>query len=985
MADEDDDILPRRGPGAPARITVRPQRPTGVPQGQGWEPVGQEPLVHPEAPQNETPPISFADRWEPVSQEPVGASGAEPLPQQGGPQENAPTGQPDEAAPPQDDPWEPVAQDQSDPFELAALRTRQGVKPGAGRVPGITTRFLSEYAPYKLGQLAATGRDMSQQAARLQYEGDFDPGTTLSGAFTGITGAVPRIPGRGTLGAFGGRVTIPPALQPAPELAAGARVVRSLLAPETLGPEAARAAGLIRQEGGGAARDTARTRARLGDDPNEGFLGNLFNNYEKRVNNLDPQGRLNLLDYMENRSQWPSVALVNGKFVSPGYIPPELQPIADEFRDAMKMRQDKIQNTNSLANTELIQDYVTHYWTDPQAAANFVRAWSGKQGRGGNLKKRSIPTIAEGIQAGLTPVSNNPIEIAMRYVENMDKYIAANRVIDAGRSVGDVKYFKPGSRNIPTDWTELNGRLASKVTPAGLMKAYAPPEWALLYNNFISRGIHSHAPSGKVYDALQHTNNAISALQLGLSGFHAFTMANEAYTSGIAKGAAELFTGIKRLDPLLIGRGFRSFVAAPFKPITNALEGMKVAATYLGRGHATPDYRRVVKLLEQSGGRAVGRKHATDYNYSHSGSYWNAWRRGSLKAEMRSAWTDIQNRPIVGTAKHFLGAIGRIMDTVAGPLFERYIPLMKNGAFYDNMSSWLKANPGATQPQQLLAARKIWDSVDNRFGEMVHDNVFWAKTLKQVAMLGLRSYSWNLGTLREIGGGAASLLRHPATALDLKSGNYTPRAAYVTAMPMAVATLSAAYQYLKTGKAPESVDDLVAPRTGGQAPPVGGVYQPKLTKKGVPRKNSAPARTMVDERASLPGYQKDVYGWYDDWRHEAVNKLGPLVSIGGQTIGNSDWRTLPIVNPEGAAPEMLQQYMKYVGQQLTPFSFTSAGRVKTGSNISMAERLSGINPARSMFQDPKGASGFHTFRNKKRWEDKLKADAKQESQYQGPE
>ena len=36
------------------------------------------------------------------------------------------------------------------------------------------------------------------------------------------------------------------------------------------------------------------------------------------------------------------------------------------------------------------------------------------------------------------------------------------------------------------------------------------------------------------------------------------------------------------------------------------------------------------------------------------------------------------------------------------------------------------------------------------------------------------------------------------------------------------ATANAVYQYLKTGQAPESVDDLVAGRTGGTAPGFGG-------------------------------------------------------------------------------------------------------------------------------------------------------------------
>lgn len=989
MADDTD--VPDR---APVRITVRPRTPEGVPGGEGWEPLSQEPLPKDISSSGDRQKdISSDNDWEPISQEPVQASKPAELPQQGVSPQTEPTPQnPGVGEASEGDPWEPVG---SDPFELAAFRTRQSVKPGAGRIPGNLTKTLANFVPHEIGNALGTGKAMFEQAERLRYEGDFDPGTTLGAASLAL-GMTPRTTPN-TLGAFGGRITIPPALHPPPELAAGAKVMREILAPETVSESAARAAGLIREQSGRAARDTARTRARLGDDPKESMVGNWFNNFEKRVNRLDPAGRLSMLDYMENRSSWPSVVKgPSGKFQSPGYIPPELKPIADEFRNAMQIREQKLQATKSLADTELIQDYVTHYWKDPAAAAQFVRTWSGKQGRGGNLKKRSIPTISDGIKAGLEPISNNPIEIALRYVENMDKYIAANEVIDVGRAAKDVKYFKPGSRNVPTGWVELSGRLAAKQTPAGLMRAYAPADWARIYNNYISRGYHGNVEAGKVYDALQHANNAITSLQLGLSGFHAFTMANEAFIAGLARGASEMFTGIKHLDPILMGRGAKSIVQAPAKPITNALKGRKVAQTYLGRGHATPDFRRIVKLLEQAGGRAVGRRHAVDYNYSHSGSYWTAWRRGALKIELLSDLTDIKGRPIVGTAKAITRNIGRVLDTVAGPLFERYIPLIKDGAFYDNMKSWLDANPSAPLPEQMKAARTIWDSVDNRFGEMVHDNVFWNKTLKQTAMLGLRSYSWNLGTIREIGGGALNLARHPLSAIDLKSPNYSPRAAYVVAMPVAVATLSAAYQYLKTGEAPQGLDDLVSPRTGGTAPPVGGEYEPPMTKPKYyrdgtvkeaarPRKGAPPARHAVPERAALPGYQKDVFGWYDDWRQEAANKMAPLLSMGAQTLGNQDWRGDPIINPEASAPEWLKQYMTYVGQQLTPFSLTSAGKVKKGSNIGTAARLTGINPARSMFQDPAGAEHYKQFIRDKRWKEKQRHDIKQQSQYGGTE
>ena len=81
-----------------------------------------------------------------------------------------------------------------------------------------------------------------------------------------------------------------------------------------------------------------------------------------------------------------------------------------------------------------------------------------------------------------------------------------------------------------------------------------------------------------------------------------------------------------------------------------------------------------------------------------------------------------------------------------------------------------------------------------------------------------------------------------------------------------IATIHSFYQYLKTGQLPFQTPtpgrDVLAPRTGGTAPPIGGVYEQPVTKAGVPYKNAPPSRHPVEERAALPGYQKDVFGWF---------------------------------------------------------------------------------------------------------------------------
>ena len=104
---------------------------------------------------------------------------------------------------------------------------------------------------------------------------------------------------------------------------------------------------------------------------------------------------------------------------------------------------------------------------------------------------------------------------------------------------------------------------------------------------------------------------------------------------------------------------------------------------------------------------------------------------------------------------HYISAAIRSLPAlnqwIMKPLFEHYIPNLKLGfalkeynlakaEYSDRLSS------GEMTREQL--ARQIVDSVENRFGEMNFDNLFWDRTLKTFSQLLFRSVTWKLGNLR---------------------------------------------------------------------------------------------------------------------------------------------------------------------------------------------------------------------------------------------
>src|ERR1035437_10471613 len=101
---------------------------------------------------------------------------------------------------------------------------------------------------------------------------------------------------------------------------------------------------------------------------------------------------------------------------------------------------------------------------------------------------------------------------------------------------------------------------------SGHGQAYAPEDWARVYNNYISQGFHGNAESGKVFDTLQKTANNVTALELGLSGYHAFTMAKEAIISDFAKGISQIMSGD-------ISKGAKSIAGSIAAPVTSYKKG----------------------------------------------------------------------------------------------------------------------------------------------------------------------------------------------------------------------------------------------------------------------------------------------------------------------------------------------------------------------------------------------------------------------------
>lgn len=736
--------------------------------------------------------------------------------------------------------------------------------------------------------------------------------------------------------------------------------LEKIFSPETVDAPAKAAAGIIRELYGQAARHTAITEQAI----ESGW---------KTVNAMPAADRLSFIDYVEGRS---------GQYAGQ-HLSPELQDLADTMRTGFEQRMAKLRALPAHSQASFVEDYFPHFWKDPRQAAaaganhvqgipqpgqGSVRGGAGKQGSGASLKQRSVPTIADGLAAGLEPVTDHPLEATMRYVTSMDHFIASEAVLQTAKDQGYIKYIKPkvmgasghpDSFKVPEGWVALEGRGATNGAGA---KAYAPEGFATVYNNFISQGFHGIGEEyGNAYDAARHVTNSITGLELSVSGYHFLTMAKAALDNSLANAIRHLRGG----KPI---EAAKQLIKTPLAPFSYAWSGKQVKDVYLGLSPGTRELQQTVESLTRAGGRAKGK--SPDYEFSSRGSYWTALKRGALKLQWTADRAEARGANIrsFGEARFAAKQIGRIMDTVAAPLFESYTPSVKNGAFRENLATWLQHNPNATQAEIDHAARQLWDTIDDRFGEMVQDNMFMNKFGKQLGMLLLRSWSWAVGQdARMLGGATRDFARAPFKAVTGTGPNdtrWTQKMDMAIAMPLVYGTASAIYQYLKTGESPRDLQDLKAPRTGG-----------------------VDASTGQPERLIIPGPEKDVFGFTEHPLTEALGKMGTGPRQLGQLAMNEDYRGDPIY-PEGGqdTPPAILEIAKYLGSDLFPIMVKQLyqGR-KTGSKLNVVESALGVHPAPRYLTDPEGYEKMMESIHGRAWKNKERHDRKQKQLYGGDE
>jgi hypothetical protein len=540
-------------------------------------------------------------------------------------------------------------------------------------------------------------------------------------------------------------------------------------------------------------------------------------------------------------------------------LPAKDQKLAATFKEKFDETTKAIQAYKPNVLENYIENYFPHIWEQPSKAASIFRqVVSGKKpfaGSGSFLKQRTIPTTADGLAMGLKPVSYNPVDLFLLKYAEMGKFLMAQQTVDMMEKSGTAKMIRVGQK-APDGWQRLDDRLGTKYAKddndhlfvAG--NYYAPPAAAKVFNNYVSKGI---AGRSRIFDAIQSVNSNMNAFQLGISAFHATTTTVNNAISTAALGTQELTHG-KVKGALHLAEGF-TVLPALAHTIVN---GSRLMKEYLNPG----SYAKMAgeaNALALAGGRL---------------------RAATLEIKPLTQFLDnLRNHDWGGAAKKTIPAL---IDATSRPIMEQLVPRVKAGAFQQMASNILDTagKEGWSQEKTRARMQKAWDSIDNRFGQMVYDNLFWHKAMRDVLNVSTRSVGWNGGSFREGFGAAADTAKQTAKAATGKMPELTDRMAFSLMLPIVTGLIGGSIYYMLNHEMPHDWKDYFYPGKKGEA------------------------------RMSIPGYFKDVVSFSNHPGQTVLNKMSPLFSSAG-TVGFSRdvatttsraFEPLPRTSPTGMSP-----------------------------------------------------------------------------------
>lgn len=605
-------------------------------------------------------------------------------------------------------------------------------------------------------------------------------------------------------------------------------------------------------------------------------------------------------------------------------------PLMEQAALAYRVWNERIlnQDLKNKLEYEPVDNYLYHTFKDSDGVAAFLtQRFGSKWNNPKFIKERSFEMYDQAVAAGFKPKFTNPEDIMLARQHASD--VAQMRIdvlkdLERFGLATEIKANKNSPEGFPaTEWRAPNGdRYWVHNTASSVM-----------HNAFNTKSLWTMPGiGGDAFRGAMFLKNAIVPIKLAMSLFHPIHVATIDNATAMTRASKELLSGT-----MPAGKFFKEMTKATLylDAISAPKAGYRILKAYQGRlkeGEFTETDTHALRLMAEGG-------FIPEMSSQYRTQAWDKFKDAIQQRSLTAVW----HLPFAA------------VDLLQKPMFQVWIPSLKIASYLKDVQSAFRTDPTLLNSplKRQVALRKISKSVDNRYGEMAYNTLFWNRWVKDLAVANTLSLGWQMGFIREYGGGALDLgqfATKQGTVLQKIKSGMLDRPLFVGFYTTQALAYGGLMTWALTGKSPQDLIDYIYPQNGEED--ANGAPQ-RVTTMFYPREFAAIYKHMENE------------GVVSGLGHLAASKASGVIGL------TSEWATgvnsfgQEIRDPSASGFKQLQQTLAYTLSDLEPISINAIrGQVSQSPAKTTAMAIAGFGPAPKYVTESRTEAGIKTIYQK---------------------
>lgn len=491
------------------------------------------------------------------------------------------------------------------------------------------------------------------------------------------------------------------------------------------------------------------------------------------------------------------------------FIDNDLERVSKFYREWNKRIYE--QDVKMGVEYEARDNYIYHLFEDGDKVADyFAQHYGAKWGNPRFTKDRTFDFYDEAIKAGFKPRYTNPEDIMLARQHASDVATMQVQSLRDMNKAGVAWRITEKNKDKPlglpaTQWRAPNGERYWVHDSA----------YAVLNNAFNTTSLWSmKGIGGDMFRAAMWLKNTMVPVELALSLFHPLHVATIDNATAMVRATKATLSGKQSALSWMSDM----VQAAFYKDLAKETAGQLASSFNLAEPSGGNRLLKVWQGKIADSELTAADKQALQYMIE-----------GGFIPEMASQYKTkaiekftraIQTGSALRTVWHAPWAALQLMQK---PMFEVWIPGLKIASYLKDVQTALRTDPKllGDDVARQLAFRKLAKSIDNRYGEMAYSTLFWNRWVKDIAVGNTLSLGWQLGFIREYGGGMMDVGQALTTKGDVAqkaARGQLDKPLFSTFYTTQALLYGGLLTWALSGQAPNELLDYTHPKTGEQNP-----------------------------------------------------------------------------------------------------------------------------------------------------------------------